>query len=154
MNIKNNIFILIGILVIIIAAGSLIFFNNYKQPLAIKEAEVLNESNLPVARQVKKEVVLKINDGEKESQIMNAEFFEGMTAFDLLKEKSKELGFNLKIKNYDIGVMIESIYDKKNGQNGKYWLYYVNNEMPQIAADKKELKPGDQVEFKFSKSSF
>ncbi len=147
MNFKNNIFIIIGIVIIIIIVGSLIFFNNYKQPVAIKEAEILNQ-------EIKKEVFLKINYGEKEPQIINADFYEGMTAYDLLKVKSEELGINLKTKNYDIGVMIESIGDKKNGQNGKYWLYYVNKEMPQIAADKKELKEGDQVEFKFEKSQF
>ena len=43
---------------------------------------------------------------------------------------------------------------EENGENGKYWLYYVNGEMPMVSADKKELRPGDKVEFKFEKSPF
>lgn len=145
MNIKKSIFILVGV-VIIISSGLVIFFNNSNQPV-LKETEILKP-------EIKGEVSLAINDGEKEPQSFKVEFFKGMTAFDLLKEKAKQLGFNLKTKNYDIGVMIIAIGNKENGQGGKYWLYYVNKEMPQIAADKKELKEGDKVEFKFAKSPF
>ncbi len=77
-----------------------------------------------------------------------------MTAFDLLKNKTEELNIPLKIKTYDFGILIEAIGNKKNGQDGKYWMYYVNNEMPMVSVDKKEIKPGDKVEFRFEKSPF
>jgi len=74
-----------------------------------------------------------------------------MTAFDLLKKGTEELNLTLKNKTYDIGIFIEAIGDKENGQDGKYWMYYVNAEMPIIAADKKELNARDKTEFKFEK---
>ena len=53
-----------------------------------------------------------------------------------------------------MGILIEAIGEKENGKDGKYWLYYVNGEMPQVAADKQILKANEVVEFKFEKSPF
>ncbi|MBA4321039.1 MAG: hypothetical protein C0412_21830 [Flavobacterium sp.] len=144
MSIKKNILSLIGLGIIIVSAGWLIFSNNYNRP---------NSEVIVYQKNIEKEVVLTINNGE-EPQILTSEFISGMTAFDLLKNKAEESGLNLKTKTYDIGIMIEAIGDKENGQDGKYWMYYVNEELPMISADKKELNPGDKVEFKFEKSSF
>ena len=99
-------------------------------------------------------VSLIIDKQEEGILILEIEFKEGMTAFNLLEEKTKELGLILETKTYDMGTFIESIGDKKNGQDGKYWLYYVNGETPMVASDKKLLKVGDKVEFKFEESMF
>jgi len=99
-------------------------------------------------------VVLIIDEGEGLAKEFKAEFKEGMTAFDLLKTQAEKFNIILKTKTYDIGILIEAIGDKENGRDGKYWLYYVNGELPMISADKKELKVGDKVEFKFEKSPF
>jgi hypothetical protein len=101
-----------------------------------------------------KNVNMTINDGEKNILNISAESEEEKTVLDLLGKKTAELGLSLKTKNYDIGVFVEAIGNNENGQNGKYWLYYVNGEMPQISVDKKEIKPGDKIEFKFEKSPF
>ena len=143
---KINIFIGIGVGIIIVS-GCIIFSNQIEQFLSQKEIEIPRET-------VKKEVVLVIDDGEESPKDFRAEFNEGMTAFDLLKNKTEELNIILKTKIYDIGIMVEAIGDKENGQAGKYWLYYVNDKMPMVAVDKKEIKPGDKIEFKFEKSSF
>ena len=47
------------------------------------------------------------------------------------------------------GIMIEEIGDKKNGDNGKYWLFWVNNRMGEKAADATALASGDVIEWKF-----
>lgn len=78
------------------------------------------------------------------------DYKQGITAFDLLNES----GLELETKQYDIGLFIESIDSVKNGQDGKYWLYYVNNQAPSVAADKMNLEPGDRVEFRFEDSPF
>lgn len=145
---KVNIFIWIGIGIVVIISGWLIFFNlKIEQPVSQEETVISQE------QEEEKEVVLVVDDG-KEPKIFNVEFIEGITAFDLLKEKAEESGLTLKTKTYDIGILIEAVGDKENGQEGKYWLYYVNGEMPMVSADKKELKPDDKVEFKFEKSPF
>ena len=103
---------------------------------------------------VKEKAILIIDNGEGNPETFDVDFNQGDTAFDLLKNKAEQSELNLKTKTYDIGVMVEAIGDKENGQDGKYWLYYVNKEMPMVSADKKEIKPGDLVEFKFEKSPF
>jgi hypothetical protein len=139
--------ILMGIGMVIIISIWVVFLNKVNQPIYQEEVKVSQKN-------IKQKVVLVVDDGEGSPRTFEAKFEEGMTAFDLLKEKTEESSIVLKTKSYNIGLMIEAIGDKKNGESGKYWLYYVNGEMPQAAADKKEIRPGDKVEFKFEKSPF
>ena len=148
---KINIFIGIGIGIIIIS-GWIIFSNQIDQLLPQKEIEAPQKTI--EQETIKKEVVLVIDDGQGIPKTFEAEFNEEMTAFDLLKIKAEESNLSLKTKTFDIGIMVEAIGDKENGQDDKYWLYYVNGEMPMVSCDKKEIKPGDRVEFKFEKSPF
>ena len=143
---KKNIYIIIGVGIIVIVGSWLILSNGFWQD-SVKETDLVQET-------IEKEVVLVIDDGGGNPNTFVAEFKEGMTAFDLLKNKTEESGIALKTKTYDIGILVEAIRDKENGQDGKYWLYYVNGEMPMVAADKLIIKPGDKVEFKFEKSPF
>jgi len=143
---KKNIYIIFGVGIIVIIGSWFMLSNGFWQA-SVKEA-----NNGPAI--VGEKVVLAINDGEKEQMILTVDFTKGMTVFDLLKNGTEELGLNLKTKTYDIGIMVEAIGDKENGQDNKYWLYYVNGEMPMVSADKMILKAGDKVEFKFEKSAF
>jgi len=145
----KNIFIKIGIGIIIVIGGWIIFSNAVERFTIQKEA-----GGLSVQEKIGKETVLIIDNGEGEPQSFKVEEKEGITAFDLLKNKAEELNLVLKTKTYDIGIMIEAIGEKENGQDGKYWLYYVNGEMAPVSADKKEIKPGDEIKFKFEKSPF
>lgn len=147
---KRNILIIIGIGIIIIG-GWLIFPNQVEKFPSPEEIETPQES---IQESIKQEVILIIDDDEELPKTFEAEFKEGMTAFDLLKEGVSKLDLVLKTKSYDIGIFIEAIGDKENGQEEKYWLYYVNEEMPMVAADKKEIRTGDRVEFRFEKSLF
>lgn len=144
---KIHIFIGVGIGIMIIVIGWAIFSNEVGRSIPKEEIEILQEN-------IKKEIVLVIDDGEGDSRTFKVGFNKGMTAFDALNNKAKELGLTLKTKTFDIGIMIEAIGNKENGKEGKYWFYYVDGEMPMVAADKKELKPGDKIEFKFEKSPF
>jgi hypothetical protein len=143
---KKNIYIIAGLGIIIIIGGWLLFTNVFSQP-KIEENNIVQET-------IKKEATIVIDYGEGDLNSFDIKFEEGATAFDLLKNKTEELNITLETKSYDIGVMIEKIGDKKNGQDQKYWLYYVNGEAPMVSADKLEMKAGDKVEFKFEKSIF
>jgi len=143
---KINIFIGIGIGIIIIS-GWIIFSNKIGQPISQEEIGITQGD-------IEKKISLVIDDGKGSSKTFETEFRVGMTAFDLLKNKTEESGMILKTKTYDTGVMIEAIGNIDNGEGGKYWLYYVNGEMPMTSVDKKEISPGDKVEFKFEKSPF
>jgi len=146
---KINIIITIGIGIIIIVISSLIIFSDkLEHPTSQKEVGIPQES-------VKKEIVLLvIDDSEGTPKTFEVEFNQGITAFNLLKNKTEELNLVLETKVYDIGIIVKVIGNKENGQDRKYWMYYVNGEMPLMSADKKEIRPGDKVEFKFEKSPF
>lgn len=78
------------------------------------------------------------------------------TVFDVLKILAGgEEGFAL---DYDPpgewGVFIKQIGDKKNGEDNKYWQYWVDNEQPMTAADRYELWGGEAIMFKFAESKF
>jgi hypothetical protein len=144
----KNILVGIGIVIIIIVGGWIIFCDKTRQ-IPFPESLGIPQENL------KKEMVsLVIDDGEGMPKNFEVQFYKGITAFDLLKKKAEELNMVLKTKTYDIGIFIEAIGDKENGQDGKYWMYYVNGVLPMVAADKKEIKPGDKIEFRFEKSPF
>jgi len=147
---KKNVYIIFAVLAVFIASGWFIMFQN---PPAVERAGVKEENNI-TAEPAKKDVIITIDNGEGSPAVASFEFKDGMTAFDLLKTGAEKLVLQLKTKNYDMGVFIEAIGNKQNGQDGKYWLYYVNGEMPQVSADKQKLNSGDKVEFKFEKSSF
>ena len=143
---KTSIFLGVGI--IIIVSAWMLFSSRVDQSVPQEEIRIPQE-------EAKQEVVLVIDAGEGLPDTFEIEPEEGMTAFSLLRNKTEELSLPLKTKTYDnIGIFIEAIGDKENGQDGKYWLYYVNEEMPVVAADKQEIKAGDRVEFKFEKSPF
>jgi len=142
---KTNILIIL-ILVIFVTTGWILF--SYRENLLFFVGNESQEEN------IKEKVSLVINNGQESSQVLDAEFQNGMTAFSLLEYGTNRLNFMLKTKNYDVGIFVEAIGNKENGQEGNYWLYYVNGEMPQVSADKKELNAGDKVEFKFEKSPF
>lgn len=97
----------------------------------------------------KAETVFLTIDFGAEKKIAQVGFKEGMTVFDALQAGTKKLGLILETQIYNIGVFINNIGDKKNGQENNYWTYYVNGEFAQVAADRYKLKAGDRVEWRF-----
>jgi len=76
------------------------------------------------------------------------------SVYDVLFSVTGQNKIKLQTKEYDFGILVEAIGDKANGQANKYWLYYVNGEMPMVAVNNYKLNPGDKVEFKFEESKF
>ena len=95
-------------------------------------------------------VSLKIISSEDEKSYELGNISKESTVLDILKENI-EIEYN---NNYSYGVFIESINGIKNGDDGKYWQYYINNTLGDVAADKKILKEGDNVEWRFEEVPF
>lgn len=68
---------------------------------------------------------------------------EGKTAYDLLKERYK-----IEADQQSFGVMVKSI----NGlaaTDKEFWLYSVNDQQPNVAADKYQTKTGDKIKWEY-----
>lgn len=101
--------------------------------------------------EIKISILLKINSGseEKKEYELN-DISKQTTVFDVL-ENNIDIEYN---NNYSYGVFIESIDGIKNGDDGKYWQYYIDDALGNLAADKKILKDGDTVEWRFEEVQF
>lgn len=76
---------------------------------------------------------------------------EGTTALEMLRAESEEEGFALTEKEYaGLGSLVERIGDFKNGTDGKYWTYSVNDAFAPIGADSYELVSGDAILWTFA----
>ena len=69
---------------------------------------------------------------------------DGKTALELLKANATVV-----TKDSSYGPYVDSINGVQGGTDGKYWAFYVNDEMAQVGADAYQTKSGDKIEWKF-----
>ncbi len=140
MKFKKNIIIY---LLLVIVAGTFIFTK-----LTFK-TDVPEAKNVLPAQTQNQEITVIVNfgDDEKTVQVVAGD------AYSALIEAGKRLGFEIKTKHYDFGDLVETIGDKTNSTD-KAWIYYVNGISGDVAADKKAVKAGDKVEWKYEKPKF
>lgn len=76
---------------------------------------------------------------------------ENNTVFLLLLEAARVLTFSVEWTYWEgySGIKIDSINGYEDGDGGFYWQYWVNGQLGEVAADKKELKDFDRVEWIF-----
>jgi len=70
------------------------------------------------------------------------------TAFGILAKVAQEEGIKLLTKEYDFGILVESIGGIENTQE-RAWIYFVNDQAGEVAADQKEISSGDVVEWRY-----
>jgi hypothetical protein len=68
---------------------------------------------------------------------------DGVSAYDLLA-KDHKVGAD----KTDFGVFVNSI-DGVSNSDSKYWIYYVNGQIGEVAADKYVTKEGDEIEWRY-----
>jgi len=108
-----------------------------------------------IGRVIKEKVLYKIDEGNGKIISSQMVISEDSTVFSLLGEMSQKENFKVESKEYkDMGILVESIDGVKNGTDNKYWQYWVNGDLPMVAADKKEVKKGDNIEWKFAPAEF
>jgi len=130
---KIRLFLLVGL--VIVLSGCTI-----KQNIDTTGDEILNQNN-----KIGLEVVFDGNDIRE----FEFDFEEGMNALNLL-DKS---GLEVQMKEYDFGAFVEGIDGVGGGGENKYWIYYVNDETGQVAADQYVLDAGDEVGWSFEEMS-
>jgi hypothetical protein len=72
------------------------------------------------------------------------------TVYDALVQVSSRAAIPVEKKQYDFGVFVEKIGDYGNTKE-KAWIYYVNGVSGDVAADKKSIKNGDVVQWRYEK---
>ncbi len=75
------------------------------------------------------------------------------TPFDALTNVSSSHSISVEKKYYDFGVFVEKIGNFANSKDNA-WIYYVNSVSGDVAADKKLLKNGDIVEWRYTKPMY
>lgn len=138
--------IIVLISAIIILGAGFFAYNAFQDKIFVEENQTTENSQ--------KEAFLRIDFGDGTFKDFSADFDENYSAFDLLEDASEQLAIPIKTKTYDIGVLVEAVGGIEGGKDNKYWMYYVNGELPMVSADKNYLKAGDKVEFKFEESKF
>ena len=73
------------------------------------------------------------------------------TAFSLLERCSVKNGFTVTSTYYAQfdSTLINSINNAAGGTDGKYWQYYVNDQLPNVGADKCPISNGDSIRWSF-----
>ena len=142
-----------GIILGIFLIGA-IFLVGEKYLLTKNEINDLTQAR--VVGEISQEKVLYIiNKGDGDSTSYQILLPEGSNVFSLLEELSERENFDIESTIYpEMGVLVESIDGTYNGTDDKYWQYWVNGELPMKAADKKEVKEGDEIEWRFAPSPY
>ena len=153
----NSKFAIIFLIALTAGAVSLIT-NSYN--LTKQEIDFLNQEQVTISAQLlrsaaKEKVSYKIIEGN--GKIISSSFAvpKNSNVFSLLQDLSEKENFKIESKEYKgMGVLVESIDGIKNGTDNKYWQYWVNGELPMVAADQKEVKNGDKIEWRFDIADF
>jgi len=75
------------------------------------------------------------------------------TVFEALQRVATDNQIPLKTKQYDFGIFVEEIGNKPM-YSDYAWLYFINGVSGDVAADKKTIKTGDLIEWRYVKPTF
>ncbi len=89
-----------------------------------------------------------IDYGDTQSPEYPLNLAETTNAFDALLFAAEKEGKEIKSTQYDFGVFIETVGSMESSAE-KAWIYFVNGNSGQVAADQYELNEGDKIEWKF-----
>lgn len=129
------------LLLIVLTASALVFSRII--PKSTFSPSLKNEVSVQTQIQTV-DVVLNFGDGEKTAKVV------ADNAFAALLEAGKQLDLEVKTKHYDFGDLVETIGGKTNTKD-QAWIYFINGVIGDTAAEKKNVKAGDKVEWKYVK---
>ncbi len=133
---KKKIIIVISILAII-----LLGFFTKRQSVSITEIKDIQN----------KQESIHIASIDIEGSILGGEVKDGESVYDFMDRLRSEGRISFKEKNYSgIGKFIEEINGVR-GENGKYWIYYVNGKKMSLGVSSVKIKTGDVVSWKYEK---
>lgn len=145
-NLKTYVYLLIALFAVFILGWFTIF--DIIQPYYNSSSAITSEQNKSPTDLVNTNVTLILNYGNGEIQSFTADQNEATTAYDILINTLDKENIPYEIKEYNFGTLITSIGGYKNSDENA-WIYFVNGEAGNVAADQYTLKPNDTVEWKY-----
>lgn len=109
-----------------------------------------------VEQAVTREVSVMFDEGDGTIRSFSHESFQAEeTLFDVTKRILEREGLAFEFNPPgEYGIMITKISDKVGGTDNKYWSWWLNGEMGQVAADRYVVQPGDVIEWQFLNLKF
>lgn len=140
------------ILLLFMFSGVLILFLMLERQNFVSLTQLKTSSYVlgEYAQKVQENFTLQVNLGDGKIEKYEIEENQKLkTVWDLMQNiRSQDLNF--KSKSFQgLGQMITEINDMPNGQEGKYWFFYINNQKSPVGVSSYRLKAGDVVEWKF-----
>ena len=139
-NIKT-LLIVIGSLFVAFVIGWFSLFNIIQPPNSSVEQPQPKDN---VSAQIK----LKIDFGNNNVNTYSFDLSDSLTAFDILEKAANDNDIILETQQYDFGIFVKSI-DGHESTAEMSWIYFVNGESGQVAADQQILNAGDIVEWHY-----
>lgn len=138
------------VIVVVVIAGVWGLSKNFSKKTETNLKSSVVEVTQPQTIEQPVKVVVDYGDTQKTETELSVK--SEMTAFSALEQAAKTAGVEVATTQYDFGVMVNSVGAYKGGDDGKYWMYYVNSKVPEKGADQYKVGAGDIVEWKFEKS--
>lgn len=114
----------------------------------IKEPLLL-EQNLDEGQQVQTFISIDFGGGRRKVMEIKPDGRESL--FNIMKERLSEDGMELRYETYSgLGELITQIDNAKNGTDGKYWQFWVNEDYSRVGASSYIPMAGDMIEWKFT----
>lgn len=154
---------IINILVLVVIVVGVIYFWQSKYPPG--QRAVQNDVAAEIAQEVRSK------QAEAPKVTINVEFVfspersetvayelpaaASYSLFALTKNISSQKNWSFEWKDYgEMGILITKIDQSTNGTDNNYWQYYINNKMPQVAANNYFPKISDQIRWVFQPSQY
>ncbi|MBU1036780.1 DUF4430 domain-containing protein [Patescibacteria group bacterium] len=145
---KNIKFVIIALIFLVVGffAGQSYQLNPVVQNSTVENKEQQELSDITIS--------IKFDENNIR-EIQNLIISQDQTVLDLLTKVAEENDLAFKTQDYgDLGMLVTQIGDKVNGQNNKYWQYYINGEFAAVGADQYKLTGKERIEWQFSESEF
>lgn len=94
-------------------------------------------------------------DSNNLREVENIYNVQGQTVLELLKTVAQENNLPVMTRDYgSLGVMVTQIGDKINGQDNKYWQYYINGKYSEIGAGSYKLTGSEKIDWRFEANNY
>jgi hypothetical protein len=131
---------LILVAVVLVGAGCL---NNQETNT---EGEVKGQATVEEVADAKVNLTITAGETSNSYELTGVQDY---TVLDVLQKASEDYDIALEVQDSEFGAFVQSLSGKTGGDDGKYWMYYVNGEMAPLGVGEQIANDGDQIEFKF-----